>query len=273
MAADAQVPAPSADSGSHKVLASRNGKPSARAGRKATGLSELAGLPRETVLTGTSGRRGAAEIRRRTRRFDAMTARTLLTRFIPAAVVAAALLAPAAAQARGVNATVALGAKRPAKAHVAADCQNTDVLPTAQNAALVVSAILCLHNQIRAQRDLPALKLNGRLSRAAAGHSTDMVSDGYFDHTAPGGSTFVDRILRAGYAKRTDGWALGENLAWGTGDLSTASGVMNSWMASPGHKANILKRSYREVGIGIRLGVPSDGTVGATYTTDFGVKL
>ena len=48
---------------------------------------------------------------------------------------------------------------------------------------------------------------------------------------------------------------------------------MNSWMASPGHKANILKRAYREVGIGIRLGVPSDGTVGATYTADFGVKL
>jgi uncharacterized protein YkwD len=100
-----------------------------------------------------------------------------------------------------------------------------------------------------------------------------MVSDGYFDHTAPSGTTFVDRILKAGYAKRTDGWSLGENLAWGTGDLSTPAGVMNSWMASPGHKANILKRAYREVGIGIRLGVPSDGTVGATYTTDFGVKL
>jgi uncharacterized protein YkwD len=202
-----------------------------------------------------------------------MPARTLLTRLIPVAVVAAALVAPAAAHARGAKATVALGDKRPAKAHVAADCHNADVLPTAQNVALVEAAVLCLHNQIRAQHDLPALKLNAKLSRAADGHSSDMVSDGYFDHTAPGGSTFVDRILRAGYAKRTDGWALGENLAWGTGDLSTASGVMNSWMASTGHKANILKRSYREVGIAIRLGVPSDDTVGATYTADFGVKL
>jgi len=48
---------------------------------------------------------------------------------------------------------------------------------------------------------------------------------------------------------------------------------MTSWMNSPGHKANILKRAYREVGIGIKLGVPTDDTVGATYTLDFGAKL
>jgi uncharacterized protein YkwD len=100
-----------------------------------------------------------------------------------------------------------------------------------------------------------------------------MVAEGYFDHTTPGGVTFVDRIMRAHYVKRTDGWTLGENLAWGTGDLSTPDGVMTSWMNSPGHKANILKRAYREVGIGIQLGVPSDDTVGATYTLDFGVRL
>src|SRR3954469_19861718 len=201
-----------------------------------------------------------------------MPARKQLTRFIPAALTAAALVAPAAAHAGGIKATVALGDKRPVKAHVAADCPNTDLLPAARNVALVRAAILCLHNQIRAQHNLPLLKLNTKLAKAAVGHSSEMVSGGYFDHTTPAGTTFDDRILHAGYAKRTDGWTLGENLAWGTGDLSTPAGVMSSWMASPGHKANILKRSYREAGIGIRLGVPSDGTVGATYTVDFGVK-
>ena len=44
-------------------------------------------------------------------------------------------------------------------------------------------------------------------------------------------------------------------------------------MSSSGHKANIMKKAYREVGIGIRLGVPSDKAVGATITADFGVKL
>src|SRR3954466_9680704 len=109
MAADAQVPAPSADSGSHKVLASRNGKPSARAGRKATGLYEPAGLPKETVLTGTSGQSGAAETPTQSTNGGStpMPARTLLHRFIPAAIAAAALVAPAAAHAGGVKATVA----------------------------------------------------------------------------------------------------------------------------------------------------------------------
>ena len=132
--------------------------------------------------------------------------------------------------------------------------------------------MLCLHNQIRQQRNLPLLKENPKLRRAAAGHCADMVDEGYFDHTTPSGESFVDRILSAGYVKRNDAWTLGENLAWGTGDLSTPAGVMEAWMNSAGHKANILKRSYREIGIGIRLGVPKDAGVGATFTADFGAK-
>ena len=91
--------------------------------------------------------------------------------------------------------------------------------------------------------------------------------------TSLDGDTFVDRIIGAGYTKRAAAWTLGEYLAWGTGDLSTPIGIMNAWMNSAGHKTNILKKAYREVGIGIQLGVPSDSGVGATVTTDFGVKL
>ena len=200
-----------------------------------------------------------------------MPASKFLTRFAPVAL-AAALLAPAAAQAKGVKASVALGDKRPVKASVAVACANPDLLPAGDNLPLVRAAVLCLHNQVRAQNGLPALKENAKLRKAATGHSADMVGEGYFDHTSPDGDTFVDRIVGAGYAKRNDGWTLGENLAWGTGDLSTPAGVMGSWMNSPGHKANILKRAYRDVGIGIRLGVPSDDSVGATYTLDFGVR-
>jgi uncharacterized protein YkwD len=203
-----------------------------------------------------------------------MPASKFQTRFLPAALAAAALLAPAAAQAKHgkVKATIALGDKRPVKARVAADCANKDLVPAAGNLDEISAAILCLHNQIRAAHHLPLLKENRRLIKAAVAHSSHMVNDGYFDHTDPSGDTFVDRILGSGYVRRNAGWTLGENLAWGTGDLSTPQGVMNSWMASHGHKANILKRAYREVGIGIRLGVPSDDGVGATYTADFGVK-
>jgi uncharacterized protein YkwD len=220
----------------------------------------------------------------------------IFTRILPAAAVAAGLLfaAPAAdakdkKKDKPVIAKIALGDKRTksrsAKAkssaakpkaktsQAAITCQNTDVLPTADNVDVVRAAILCLHNQVRARNNLPLLKDNAKLRKAAVGHSAAMVNEGYFDHTSPDGDSFVDRIVGAGYAKRNDGWTLGENLAWGTGDLSTATGVMNAWMNSAGHKANILKKSYKEVGIGIRLGVPSDEGVGATITADFGVKL
>jgi uncharacterized protein YkwD len=222
----------------------------------------------------------------------------IFTRIIPAsAVVAGLLFAAPAADAKNkkkdkpVIAKIALGDKRTksakAKAKASAakpkvkaktsqapiTCQNTDLTPAPDNVELIRAAILCLHNQIRAQNNLPLLKDNVKLRKAASGHSSAMVSQGYFDHTSPDGNSFVDRIISAGYAKRNDGWTLGENLAWGTGDLSTPTGLMNAWMASAGHKANILKKSYKEVGIGIRLGVPSDEGVGATITADFGVKL
>ena len=46
---------------------------------------------------------------------------------------------------------------------------------------------------------------------------------------------------------------------------------MKAWMDSPGHRANVVKRAYREIGIGVVTGVPSDRDAGATYTADFGV--
>jgi uncharacterized protein YkwD len=200
---------------------------------------------------------------------------------ITAAVTAAALVvAPAVAHGKttphhkkGPKASIALGDKRKATARASTiTCSNTDVMPTSDNVELIRAAVLCLHNQIRQQHNLPLLKDNSKLRRAAAGHSGDMVDEGYFDHTTPDGSSFVDRIIGSGYVKRNDAWTLGENLAWGTGDLSTANGVMQAWMSSSGHKANILKRSYKELGIGIRLGTPGDAGVGATFTADFGAK-
>jgi uncharacterized protein YkwD len=154
----------------------------------------------------------------------------------------------------------------------AADCPGMDVAPTAANTADIRASILCLTNAERSQRGLVSLRENAKLRSAATAHSTDMVRAGYFAHTTPGGDTFADRILSAGYAKRNDGWSLGENLAWGTGDVSTPRGVHAAWMRSSGHKASILKAGYRDLGIGVHAGIPQDAAVGATYTTDFGVK-
>jgi uncharacterized protein YkwD len=152
-------------------------------------------------------------------------------------------------------------------------CANTDLVPDASNLELFRAALLCLHNQVRAQYHRGALKTNVKLAVAAAGHSTDMVARNYFDHATPDGGTFVDRILAAGYVKRNDGWSLGENLAWGTGELSTPAGLMRSWMASPGHRENILKASYRELGLGFQLGTPTGEASGLTVSAEFGARM
>ena len=146
------------------------------------------------------------------------------------------------------------------KARAAQECANADLDATKDNLPEIRTAILCLHNKVRAEHGLPALRENTRLRKAALGHSKDMVKDRFFEHTTPKGATMVDRILRSKYVRDDDGWALGENLAWGTGSFGTPRGAVDNWMKSPGHRANLLRRSYRDVGIGVVIGVPvSDG--------------
>jgi uncharacterized protein YkwD len=184
--------------------------------------------------------------------------------FLIALFALLATLAPATA--------VAGGKHGPAIARAAEECADADLEPAADNLPRIRDAIICLHNQIRAEKDLPALREAGRLRHAAVGHSRDMVGDRYFEHTTPEGQTMVDRIMRARYVREDQGWMLGENLAWGTGSLSTPRGAVESWMDSPGHRANMLKRGYRDIGVGVVLGVPVSGAQGATYTVDFGVR-
>jgi uncharacterized protein YkwD len=137
----------------------------------------------------------------------------------------------------------------------------------------VRAAVLCLHNRVRAGHGLPLLKGSAKLRRAAVGHSDDMVAEGFFAHESPSGTDMAERILSTGYAAG-QGWSLGENIAWGTGSLATAAEIQHAWMESPGHRANILRRQFREIGIGIAVGAPVDagGMQGATYTADFGVR-
>jgi len=196
-------------------------------------------------------------------------------------LLGAALLVPAATSHAGAERGSWVGDKRQARAHVALGplparaaqqgCVDADVTPTETNEQVVREAVLCLHNEIRAERGLPALRQDARLRRAALDHSGDMVSRRYFEHTTPAGVTMADRIIAARYTSRDVGWSLGENLAWGTGRLATPRSIMRAWMDSPAHRANILKRGYREIGIGVVTGVPTGAAAGATYTADFGV--
>ena len=174
-------------------------------------------------------------------------------------------------------ARISFGQARHAPAHhagrAAESCDAADDMPAASNTAAVRAATLCLLNQERTSRGLRKLRDNNRLESAAQGHSDDMVSRRYFEHDSPGGSTMVDRIKRTGYVRPNAGWSLGENIAWGTQVLATPREIVKAWMNSPPHRANVLRSSFKEIGIGVTRNAPvsgTDGQPGATYTTDFG---
>jgi uncharacterized protein YkwD len=151
----------------------------------------------------------------------------------------------------------------------AAGCSSANASVGATSKRALVRATLCVLNVERKKRGLRPLRLNRKLAAAARGHSGAMASRHFFSHNSLNGSSFLDRIRRTGYLRGARSWNVGENIAWGTGRLGTPRAIGRAWMNSPGHRANILSRSFRAIGIGIAAGSPSGGA-GATYTTDFG---
>lgn len=104
--------------------------------------------------------------------------------------------------------------------------------------------ILELVNSERTSRGLTALTRNTLLAAAAVTHAVDMRAGGFFSHTGSDGSSVSGRATTAGYV-----WtAIGENI--GQGDIS-AEAMMDLWMNSDGHRANILNTSFTELGVGI----------------------
>ena len=104
--------------------------------------------------------------------------------------------------------------------------------------------ILELVNTERAANGCGAVTLNSQLNNAATAHSEDMSSNDYFDHTGLNGSKPWDRAKAAGYGSSF----IGENIAQGYG---SADSVMDGWMNSPGHRANILNCGYNHLGVGL----------------------
>jgi uncharacterized protein YkwD len=171
-------------------------------------------------------------------------------------------------------AATALAVPAMAPSTALAACKSRDAHPAEASTVTIRNATLCLLNRQRASHGRRKLRHNARLAKAAKAHARDMVRRGYFAHTAPGGVSFVDRIMRQDYVDPGQGWALGENLAWGSYQLATPRSIVRSWMDSPGHRANVLNPRFREVGIGVVLGAPQPGTRrAATYTTSFGTRF
>ena len=107
----------------------------------------------------------------------------------------------------------------------------------------------------------PALTYNSLLERAAQDHAADMASKNYFNHTSLDGRKFSQRITNAGYGWRT----AGENIAAGQ---PTPEAVVQGWLQSPGHCANIMNPAFKDIGVGYSYGAAS--SYGHSWVQDFG---
>lgn len=128
--------------------------------------------------------------------------------------------------------------------------------------AHIRSAVVCLINQQRTSRGLPALRTSRRLNRSAQKWTDTMVSRGIFTH----GSNFSARISAVGFNWST----AGENIALG---FKTPWSVVAGWMASTGHCQNILRPEFSRVGTGVLGQGISGWGPGATWTQDFALHM
>ncbi|MFE5189582.1 CAP domain-containing protein [Streptomyces sp. NPDC056628] len=145
--------------------------------------------------------------------------------------------------------------QKPAKPPKAEERTSAPVTVSAEAAA--AAEVLRLVNEERAQVGCTPLAANSALADLAQNFSEDMAQRGFFDHTDPSGASPWDRAAKAGVTDLG-----GENIARGQAD---AASVMEAWMNSPGHKANILNCDFKTLGVGVHMGAG-----GPWWTQDFG---
>jgi uncharacterized protein YkwD len=128
-----------------------------------------------------------------------------------------------------------------------------------------IQQVLNLTNVERTKSGLQPLRLNDKLNQSAQAHSQDMAIADYFSHTGANGSNAGDRAASAGYYYSS----LGENIAAG---YITPQEVVQGWMNSPGHRANIMNAGYQELGVGYYYLANDTGNVNYNYywTQEFG---
>ena len=120
------------------------------------------------------------------------------------------------------------------------------------------ASLLQAMNSVRTSYHLGPLRLDVRLLRAARGHSADMMQRRYFAHGSVAGRV---------QAQGAQGPMFGEDLAWGTG--VGAQWVVSHWLASPPHRAVLLRPGFRRVGVGIAFGTFAGHGGAVVFTADF----
>jgi len=142
-------------------------------------------------------------------------------------------------------------------------------LPKSQTEAsdLTLENILQAVSAERTSRNLGALNTDSRLSQAAQYKSDDMMARRYFSHTDPEGNYIWGKIVEKGY---TPYLQLGENLAI---EFYNTESLVSAWMNSPTHRANVLNEGFKDQGMGLAFGTPSQGQYYSSIANTFGVLV
>jgi uncharacterized protein YkwD len=127
------------------------------------------------------------------------------------------------------------------------------------------SSVIREINAVRASHGLARLTRSSALSRSAVEHSVAMATAGFFTHESQDGTPFWRRLKQL-YSPHTRGWTVGENLAMFGGTPPTADGIVAAWMASPPHRANLLRKIFHEAGVGIVFNPTAGGVFGGEPT-------
>ncbi len=144
-------------------------------------------------------------------------------------------------------------------------CPNQDQLDSP--VALQEQEMRCMTDFARHRAGLVGLADSPLLDRSAEDKASDILRCGEFSHTACGRS-FTYWMQRVGYIPARC-WRVGENLAWGSGDLGTVGAIFRAWIHSPEHRANILGR-YTQIGVGLEVGRLEGHADAHVWTQHFG---
>jgi uncharacterized protein YkwD len=135
--------------------------------------------------------------------------------------------------------------------------------------------VLVAINDVRRAHALAPLQPSAQLGDAARQHTTEMGADGYFAHESADHSVFWKRLARWYEPAGWRYWTVGENLLWASRDV-TASRVVDMWMTSPEHRANLLSSAWREIGLAAMRFDGAPGTYAGQsvtiLTADFGAR-
>lgn len=148
--------------------------------------------------------------------------------------------------------------------------EHGNMLPDRLSIEQAQKAVRCLINKERGNN----LGRDRKLGRAAQYHSRYMRNHTCFSHRCGGEPSLEGRLRKFNYlVGGLSFWMYGENIAYGLRNDGTPRDIVQGWMRSPGHRANILNGRFREMGVGFMHGSPSNPDApGGLYTVDFGVR-